>query len=32
MKTWIHPEDPYQMNWIEGKNEWGMVNAQKEFL
>ena len=29
MKTWIHPEDPYQMNWIEGKNEWGMVKCPK---
>ena len=23
MKTWIHPQDPYRMNWIEGVKEWG---------
>lgn len=25
MKTWIHPQDPYRMNWIEGVKEWGTV-------
>ncbi len=25
MKTWIYPQDPYQMNWIEGVKEWGDV-------
>lgn len=27
MKRWIHPDDPYQMNWVEGKKEWGTVKC-----
>lgn len=27
MKTMIHPRDPYRMNWIEGRREWGTVTA-----
>ncbi len=27
MKEFIHPTDPYQMNWIEGATEWGTVKV-----
>lgn len=30
MKQFVHPSDPYQMNWIEGSTEWGTVKAPKE--
>lgn len=29
MKEFIHPNDPYHMNWIEGNTEWGTVKAPK---
>nr|DAY61026.1 MAG TPA: glycoside hydrolase family protein [Caudoviricetes sp.] len=29
MKQLIHPNDPYQMNWIEGQVEWGTVKCPK---
>ena len=25
MKTLVHPNDPWKMNWIEGTHEWGTV-------
>lgn len=27
MKTFIHPNDPYQMNWVEGNTDWGTVKC-----
>lgn len=27
MKTLIHPNDPYKMNWVEGNKEWGTVKC-----
>ena len=30
MKEFIHPDDKYKMNWVEGFCEWGKVNAPAE--
>ena len=32
MKEWIHPEDPYRMNWVGGKAEWGTIQRTPEGL